>query len=103
VLRGGKVSEELIKINVLKRTEKEIEIEVEGEDHTLGNLVAKMALRHPNVSIAFYTIDHPLVGKLRIRIVSDGSKDVGEVFNEVLESIKKDVSELMKVVQEKLK
>ena len=97
------VHENEMKMRVIKKTDKEVEVEIEGEDHTLGNLIAKMALKHPNVTMAFYTLEHPLIGKLRIRVVTDGRKNVGEVLNEVLEDIKEKVNELIKVTEEKLK
>ena len=97
------VHENEMKMRVIKKTDKEVEVEIEGEDHTLGNLIAKMALKHPNVTMAFYALEHPLIGKLRIRDVTDGRRNVGEVLNEVLENIKEKVNELIKITKEKLK
>ncbi len=73
-----------MRVEVRKLTDKEIVLKLHGEDHTLGNLVAKLALRHPNVTMAAYQIEHPLEGSPIIRIVTDGSKDALEVLREVL-------------------
>ncbi len=36
------------------------DIVVEGEDHTLGNLLAERLSRKPGVKTAYYTNPHPL-------------------------------------------
>jgi len=73
-----------MRVEVKKLTDKEIVLKLHGEDHTLGNLVAKLALRHPNVTMAAYQIEHPLEGSPVIRIVTDGKKSALEVLKEVL-------------------
>jgi len=74
-------------IRVEKLTMNELELRIIGEDHTLGNLIAKTALNHPNVQIAAYSIDHPLVGSPRIVLVTDGSKAPLDVLKEVINEI----------------
>ncbi|MCS7095575.1 MAG: DNA-directed RNA polymerase subunit L [Candidatus Bathyarchaeota archaeon] len=49
-----------MKIKVLKRTENELKIEVEGAGHTLCNLLQKKLLENENVDVAGYDIPHPL-------------------------------------------
>lgn len=78
-----------MKLEIKKVDNKELIIKVFGETHTLGNLLAKSALRHPNVKLAAYSIEHPLEEAFVLRIVTDGSKPASEVLMEVVEGLVK--------------
>ena len=49
-----------MKIKVLKRTDNELKLEVEGEGHSLLNLLQKALLEDDNVVMAGYDVPHPL-------------------------------------------
>jgi DNA-directed RNA polymerase subunit L len=49
-----------MKINVLKKTEHELKIEIVGADHGLCNLLQKKILLDENVDLAGYDVPHPL-------------------------------------------
>jgi len=87
-----------LEIEVRKATFKELVIKLVGEDHTLGNLVAKEALKHPHVKLAAYAIEHPLEGSPIIRIVTDGEVSSTEVFKDILNSLKSEANELLKTL-----
>ncbi len=87
-----------MEIEVRKATFKELVIKLVGEDHTLGNLVAKEALKHPHVKLAAYAIEHPLEGSPIIRIVTDGNVGSIEVFKDILNSLKSEANELLKAL-----
>ncbi len=91
-----------MELEVRKRTDRELVFKILGEDHTLGNLIAKMALKHPNVELAAYTIEHPLDGQPVIRIITDGSKDPIEVVIEVLRNTKVLTEELLEKIKDSL-
>jgi len=91
-----------LEVVIRKRTDKELVIKLVGEDHTIGNLIAKMALNHPNVRLAAYTIEHPLEGSPVIRIVTDGTVDPGQVLKEVVVRSKAITEELLKELRETL-
>ncbi|MCX8184666.1 MAG: RpoL/Rpb11 RNA polymerase subunit family protein [Sulfolobales archaeon] len=76
-----------MKIEVRKIDEKELIIKVFGETHTIGNLLAKSALKHPNVKLAAYSIEHPLEEAFILRIITDGSKSVVHVLREVIKNL----------------
>lgn len=79
-----------MRLEIKKVDNKELIIKVFGETHTLGNLLAKSALRHPNVKLAAYSIEHPLLEEAFVlRIVTDGSKPASEVLMEVVEGLVK--------------
>jgi len=91
-----------MELELRKRTDREIVFKILGEDHTLGNLIAKMALRHPNVDLAAYTIEHPLDGQPVVRIITDGSKDPVEVLLEVLNESRDILNDLLNKLKDKL-
>jgi len=89
-------------IEVRKATPKELVIKLVGEDHTLGNLIAKEALKNSHVRLAAYAIEHPLEGSPIIRIVTDGSMSSVEVFKDILNSLKTETEELLKTLTKSL-
>ncbi|MCS7099482.1 MAG: RpoL/Rpb11 RNA polymerase subunit family protein [Sulfolobales archaeon] len=76
-----------MKIEIRKVDERELIVKVFGETHTLGNLLAKSALKHPNVKLAAYSIEHPLEEAFVLRIITDGSKSAVQVLREVVKSL----------------
>ncbi|MHC1635446.1 MAG: RpoL/Rpb11 RNA polymerase subunit family protein [Candidatus Methanospirareceae archaeon] len=50
-------------MRIIERGEKEVKIEVEGEDHTILAPLRSKLLENENVIIATYTIKHPLLSK----------------------------------------
>jgi len=90
-------------IKVEKLNERELVIKLLGEDHTMGNLIAKSALKHPNVQIAAYSIDHPLVDVPKLVLVTDGSKSPLEVLKEVIKDVMSLASELLDITKKTLK
>ena len=89
-------------VKVVRRTGNELIIEIQGEDHTLGNLIAKTAMENDKVAYATYRIPHPLSGKMEIIIVTREGYDVSSVIVEVLEDIRRSLEEFAKEVERKL-
>ncbi len=87
---------------IRKRTDKELVVKLIGEDHTLGNLIAKMALTHPHVKLAAYVIEHPLEGSPVIRIITDGEVKPDQVLKEVIIKSKDLATELLNKLRETL-
>ena len=77
------------KLELVKRDEKRhrIELKLHGEDHTMANLIVKLAIRKPHVTYAAYRIDHPLVGEPVLIIATDGQVDPLDVLVDVLRDI----------------
>ncbi|MCD6324033.1 MAG: DNA-directed RNA polymerase subunit L [Desulfurococcales archaeon] len=88
-----------MKVEVRKLSSKELVVKLVGEDHTLGNLIAKEALKHPHIKLAAYAIEHPLEGSPVVRLVTDGEVSALQVFREVVTSLKAEASELLKVLE----
>ncbi|MCD6409262.1 MAG: DNA-directed RNA polymerase subunit L [Candidatus Verstraetearchaeota archaeon] len=82
-------------MKVLKRVEEEnyLEVEIKGEDHTVGNLLRTLLLEDPSVRYAGYRVDHPLVGNLVVAVRTDGSKSPIQAIVEALEKAEARVKE----------
>ncbi|RLE50822.1 MAG: DNA-directed RNA polymerase subunit L [Candidatus Methanomethylicota archaeon] len=76
------------RVKIIKHTDTSVELEVEGEDHTLCNVLCKELFNDKHVIYAAYHIDHPLVGKPKIYVETDGSKDPIKAIIEASERIK---------------
>ncbi|MBT8171789.1 DNA-directed RNA polymerase subunit L [Candidatus Bathyarchaeota archaeon] len=50
-----------MKVNVMKSSENEIKLEVEGAGHSLLNVLQKTLLTDEKIEIAGYHIPHPLI------------------------------------------
>lgn len=92
----------MAKMKLLKRTDRTVEIELVGEDHTIANLIAKYAIKKQGVVYSSYIISHPLVGNPVIVISTDGSRDPLDVVEETLRDILRDTEEFTKALQEAL-
>ena len=92
----------MYEFRIVRRTDKELLIEMRGEDHTLGNLIAKEALKHPEVTYAAYRIPHPLQDKLELYIsVKEGSDPI-KVLEDICNRIKEYLEEFRREVEEKI-
>ncbi len=89
-------------VEVKRVTDNEIIIVIEGEDDTIGNLIAKSAVQHPNVVYATYRIPHPLERKVEIIISVDKNTDLGITISEIIQNIKKQLEEFKEKIDEAL-
>jgi DNA-directed RNA polymerase subunit L len=94
------VRERKMKVKVLKRTDNELKIEVEGEGHSLLNLLQKTLLEDDSIEMAGYDVPHPLFdrGILYVQtkeqqnpedVVKEASKKVLDLSKEFQKSFKK--------------
>ncbi len=99
----SEIYEVLPKLAIEKLTDKEIIFTLTGDQHGLPNLIAKMAIKKPYVSYAAYVIDHPLISKPKVIIVTNGEKKPLEVLKEILIEAKETVEQFRNVVLNKVK
>ena len=57
-----------MELKTIKKTAKEIEIEVTGENETMLNPITQMLLQYDDVDYATYVADHPESNKRRLYI-----------------------------------
>jgi DNA-directed RNA polymerase subunit L len=74
-----------LKINVLKKTDKELKIEIEGAGHGLCNLLQKKLLEEKSVDMAGYDIPHPLASNPVIYVRTKGAAKPEEALRKAAE------------------
>jgi DNA-directed RNA polymerase subunit L len=74
-----------LKVNVLKKTDHELKIEIEGTDHGLCNLLQKKLLEERSVDMAGYDIPHPLASNPVIYVRTKGATKPEEALKKAAE------------------
>ena len=92
-----------MQIKILNRKTNELVIEVEGEGHTLCNLLESVLLEDEEVDFASYNISHPLVGRPVITVRTKGNKSPEAAVKEAVEKILQRGRELRKEFEKAFK
>jgi len=93
-----------IRLELKKLTERELRIVIYDEDkHSLPNLIAKLAIKKPGVVYAAYILEHPITSYPEIVILTDGSRNPLDVFEEVVNEAQKLVEEFSQKFEEALR
>lgn len=77
-----------MKVNVLKRTDNELKIEVEGEGHSLLNLLQKTLLEDEGIEMAGYHVPHPLFDRGILYLQTKEKQDPKSVVNDSAKKIR---------------
>ncbi|WP_309492631.1 DNA-directed RNA polymerase subunit L [Candidatus Hecatella orcuttiae] len=82
-------------MNVLisKKGKNELEFELQGETHTLLNLLQKTLLKNKRVEFAGYRIPHRLVDAAVFYLKTTGNLEPVEALSEAAEEIKNEAEE----------
>ena len=92
-----------MKIKVLKRTSNELKIEVEGEGHTLCNVLQKSLLEDDTIEMAGYNVPHPLVDSAIVYINTKGQRKPEAAVKEATKKILSQSKEFRKSFKKALK
>ena len=92
-----------MKVNILKKTENELKIEVEGASHTICNLLQKRLLEDEDVELAGYDIPHPLTPVPVIYVRTKGKVKPEEALLKALEKAREMNEEFGKALQKAFK
>jgi DNA-directed RNA polymerase subunit L len=76
-----------VRVRVVEKDANKLVLEIEGEDHTLGNLLEKTLLADERVDFASYENPHPLENKIILTVVTRGGANPIDVIREALKSI----------------
>ena len=76
-----------MKIKVLKRTSNELKIEVQGEGHTLCNVIQKTLLEDDTIEMAGYNVPHPLVDSAILYVHTKGQRKPEAAIQEATKKI----------------
>ena len=92
-----------MKVKVLKKSENELKIEIEGSSHGLCNLLAKRLLTDKKVDFAGYDVPHPLASSPVIYIRMKGANKPEEALLEATKKVREENEafgkELMRVLK----
>lgn len=71
-----------MKVNILKKTDNEMKIEIEGAGHSLLNLLQKTLLEDDTIEMAGYDVPHPLFDRGILFVRTKGKQNPEEVIKE---------------------
>ncbi|AEA39081.1 DNA-directed RNA polymerase II complex subunit Rpb11 (nucleomorph) [Cryptomonas paramecium] len=60
---------------------------IKNEDHTIGSLIQKQLLKHPDVIFSGYKKFHPLEKYIFLKIITNGHKTPIQVLDSVLKDL----------------
>ncbi|MBU1204164.1 MAG: DNA-directed RNA polymerase subunit L [Nanoarchaeota archaeon] len=78
-----------MEIKILDESKEKIEFEIDGEDHTLCNALRDALWKNPNVEVAAYSVDHPLINKVKM-VVAVSKGNPRDALLKAVEIIKKE-------------
>jgi DNA-directed RNA polymerase subunit L len=76
-----------MQLKIIKRDSNSLVMEVDGEGHTLCNLLESVLLEDEDVEFASYSISHPLVAKPVITVRTKGNKSPEDALREAVRKI----------------
>lgn len=74
-------------LKIVKKTEDQLELEVQGEDHSLCNVIRKSLLEDKHVTHASYRIEHPLISNPIITVHTDGKESPEDALKESVKRV----------------
>jgi DNA-directed RNA polymerase subunit L len=77
-----------MKVKVLKKSENELKIEIQGSSHGLCNLLQKRLLEDKRVDFAGYDVPHPLASSPIIYLRMKGSNKPEDALIAAVEKVK---------------
>ncbi len=83
----------MLNLEIVKYDQNYLEVMVKGETHTLFAPLLEYLLKHPDVEIAMYDVDHPLLQNVRFRLKTR-NRDPVDVLREVVQAILKDIDSI---------
>ena len=76
-----------MKVNVLKKTDNELKIEVEGAGHSLLNVLQKTLLEDDQIEMAGYHVPHPLIDSGILYVYTREQQNPTEAINEATKKV----------------
>ncbi len=87
-------------MKIIKDTKNELEIELEGESHTLCNVLRKILMEDKDVRAAAYVIEHPIIGEPKLYIRGKNPRKSLMNAAETLKSRCEELKDLIKSVKD---
>ena len=77
-----------MKVRILERKSNELKVEIEGEGHTLCNVLQKALLEDDTIEMAAYNIPHPLISNPIVYVRTKGRRRPETALLEAVEKIR---------------
>jgi len=91
-----------MELKTIKKTTKELELEITGENETILNPITELLLQNQDVDFASYMADHPESPKRRLYIhVKKGKPE--ESLKKVVKQLEDEVKQFSKTFEQKSK
>ncbi len=91
-----------MELTILKKTQKEINIKVAGESHTLLNMLKTALLDNKHVELATYDIKHPTISEPVLFVRTDGADPI-DVIKKASRELVKECDEFIDIFTKKTK
>ncbi len=78
-----------MEIKILALDKESMKLELVGEDHTFANALRKELWNNPNVKLAGYNIEHPLVSNPVLVVDGNGKEDPKKMLLKAVEGLRK--------------
>ncbi len=91
-----------MQLKVLRRSSQELKLEIEGEGHTICNLLESVLLEDKDVEFAGYDVPHPLISNTIFFIRTKKGKKPEEALIEAIEKIRQRGRELNREINNAL-
>ncbi len=72
--------------------QRKIDITIDNEDHTLGNIMQEYLLMHSGIIYAAYNVPHPLEKKLKISYITKNGEESKKIFIECIDNAIADIN-----------
>lgn len=92
-----------MKISIIKNTTRELELQIEGEAHTLCNPLREILFEDEHLSFAGYSVPHPLERTAHFIVRTDGKVKAITVFKRAAQKLIDRTEELRSYFQKALK
>jgi len=91
-----------MELKTIKKTDKELEIEITGENETILNPITELLLKNDDVDYASYLTDHPESAKRRLYIrVNKGKPE--EILKKAVKQLEDEIKSFSKDFESKAK
>jgi DNA-directed RNA polymerase subunit L len=91
-----------MELKTIKKTGKELELEITGENETILNPITQLLLQNEDVDYAAYMADHPESNKRRLYIrVKKGEPE--DILKKTVKQLEEEVKTFIKTFEEKSK
>ncbi|MEM1619940.1 MAG: DNA-directed RNA polymerase subunit L [Fervidicoccaceae archaeon] len=91
------------KIVIKERSGNVLRVEVIGETHTFGNMLAKELQSREDVELAYYVVKHPLIERFELLLRTKPGKDPMEVLVEAMGGLVSKLERLESLIAEGLR